>query len=162
MKKSKLFFYSQLYFITTLFWVALYENLTLFILTSGAAISIVTIYFTERYLLKDTFYNVLDFNMFSLLIYFINLLYEIYANALITIYQIITLQNNPDIVEIHTDLENYTKKCILANSITLTPGTITIDLEDNHLKVLWLDAKSKNPVIAGNLIKGKLERYLNI
>lgn len=162
MKKSKLFFYSQLYFITTLFWVALYENLTFFILTSGAAISIVTIYFTERYLLKDTFYNVLDFNMFSLLIYFINLLYEIYANALITIYQIITLQNNPDIVEIHTDLETYTKKCILANSITLTPGTITIDLEDNHLKVLWLDAKSKNPVIAGNLIKGKLERYLNI
>lgn len=162
MKKSKLFFYSQLYFITILFWVALYENLTPYIVISGAVTSVVTIYFTERYLLKETFYNVLDFNMFSLMIYFINLLYEIYANAIITIYQIITMQTNPDIVEIHTDLKDYTKKCILANSITLTPGTITIDLDDNHLKVLWLDAKSKNPVIAGNLIKGKLERFLNI
>ncbi|GAU77936.1 Na+/H+ antiporter subunit E [Fusibacter sp. 3D3] len=158
---NKAFFYGQFYLLMTLFWIALFENVHLMTLITGLIFSVLVIFFTEKYLLKDDFYQIIDFNAFKLLIYFFILLYEIYANAFVTIHQIITLQINPDIVEIHTDLKSNTQKCILANSITLTPGTVTIDLEGHTLKVLWLNAKSKNTVIAGNMIKGRFERFLN-
>ena len=159
--KNKYLFYSQLYLLTTLFWIALFEKADLITVLSGLILSIVIIIFTEKYLLKDSFYHLFSFNLLKLLVYFFILLYEIYANALITIYQIITLQVNPDIIEVHTDLKTNTQKSILANSITLTPGTVTIELGEKNLKVLWLNAKSKNSVIAGNIIKGKFENFLS-
>ncbi|MBF4694138.1 Na+/H+ antiporter subunit E [Fusibacter ferrireducens] len=159
--KNKYIFYSQLYLLTTLFWIVLFEKNDWITVISGLISSVAVIFFTEKYLLKKSFYQLLNFNILKIFIYFFVLLYEIYANALVTIYQIITLQINPDIVTLHTDLKTNAQKCVLANSITLTPGTVTIELERQTLKVLWLNAKNKNSVIAGNLIKGKLERFLS-
>ena len=48
-------------------------------------------------------------------------------------------QMEPVIVHVHTDLETETARMILANSITLTPGTITVSLTDDDLLVHCLD-----------------------
>lgn len=45
----------------------------------------------------------------------------------------------PVIVKIHTNLKTDTAKVMLANSITLTPGTITVSLADQELLVHCLD-----------------------
>ena len=45
----------------------------------------------------------------------------------------------PVIVKIHTNLKTEAAKVILANSITLTPGTITVSLADQELLVHCLD-----------------------
>lgn len=45
----------------------------------------------------------------------------------------------PVIVHVHTDLKSETARVILANSITLTPGTITVSMTDNDLLVHCLD-----------------------
>lgn len=45
----------------------------------------------------------------------------------------------PVIVKIHTDLKTETSRVILANSITLTPGTITVSLAGQELLVHCLD-----------------------
>lgn len=45
----------------------------------------------------------------------------------------------PVIVHVHTDLKSETARVILANSITLTPGTITVSLTDDDLLVHCLD-----------------------
>jgi len=45
----------------------------------------------------------------------------------------------PVIVRIHTDLKTETARVILANSITLTPGTITVSLTGQELLVHCLD-----------------------
>jgi multicomponent Na+:H+ antiporter subunit E len=34
---------------------------------------------------------------------------------------------------------------MLANSITLTPGTITVELTGNKLKVLWINKTTDDP-----------------
>jgi len=49
---------------------------------------------------------------------------------------------NPGIVIYETRLKNDTAKVILANSITLTPGTLTVDIIDNKLFIHWIDVKS--------------------
>ncbi len=45
----------------------------------------------------------------------------------------------PQIKVIHTDLKTEMGKTILADSITLTPGTITVDMKGNELTVHCLD-----------------------
>jgi multicomponent Na+:H+ antiporter subunit E len=46
---------------------------------------------------------------------------------------------DPVIVKIRTDLKTETARVLLANSITLTPGTITVSLTDQELLVHCLD-----------------------
>ena len=48
-------------------------------------------------------------------------------------------QMEPVIVHVHTDLKSETARVILANSITLTPGTITVSLTVDDLLVHCLD-----------------------
>ena len=48
---------------------------------------------------------------------------------------------DPVIVRFQTDLKSDAAKVALANSITLTPGTITIGLEGDELIVHALDAE---------------------
>lgn len=49
------------------------------------------------------------------------------------------LQPEPALAYFDTDLKTELAKVMLANSITLTPGTITVSLEENHYCVHCLD-----------------------
>ncbi len=49
---------------------------------------------------------------------------------------------NPGFVEIKTDLKREASKLFLANSITLTPGTLSIDAKGERLFIHWIDVKS--------------------
>ncbi|MEM9256304.1 MAG: Na+/H+ antiporter subunit E [Pseudomonadota bacterium] len=51
-----------------------------------------------------------------------------------------SLPIQPELVELDTQLESDAGKVILGNSITLSPGTVTIDLHENQLLVHCLTA----------------------
>ncbi len=46
---------------------------------------------------------------------------------------------NPHIVTVETRLQSALGKLLLANSITLTPGTLTVDVQGQQLQVHWID-----------------------
>ena len=48
-------------------------------------------------------------------------------------------EKEPVLVSFHTDLKSRAARVILANSITLTPGTITVNLMDDYYEVHCLD-----------------------
>ncbi len=48
---------------------------------------------------------------------------------------------NPGFVRIKTGLDSDVSKLILANSITLTPGTLSVDVEEDELLIHWVDVK---------------------
>lgn len=54
-------------------------------------------------------------------------------------YRVITGKINPGIIKIETDFEKDTSVTMLANSITLTPGTLTVDEDDGNLFVHWIN-----------------------
>ncbi len=67
----------------------------------------------------------------------------------------------PGIVKIRTALESTAARTLLANAITLTPGTLTVELVDGGwLYVHWLNVRSTDPVEAGTKIAASLERIL--
>ncbi len=51
---------------------------------------------------------------------------------------------NSGFVKIPTDIKSDVGKLTLANSITLTPGTISIDADDENVYIHWIDVKGKN------------------
>ena len=69
----------------------------------------------------------------------------------------------PGIVKVPVELESDYGQAALANAITLTPGTITLDIaEDGEGKtwyyIHWIDVRTADPAEAGKAIKGRLER----
>jgi multicomponent Na+:H+ antiporter subunit E len=67
---------------------------------------------------------------------------------------------NPGIVKVKTDLKSDLGKLTLANSITLTPGTLSIDVEDDHIYVHTVDVKRKTEVENSKNISGPFEKIL--
>ena len=72
---------------------------------------------------------------------------------------------NPGIVKIPVELESDYGLMALANSITLTPGTITMDIADDEEGKTWyyihcIDADAESaPEEKGEAIKGTLEKW---
>jgi len=51
----------------------------------------------------------------------------------------------PRLVRVPVDLRSGTARCVYANSITLTPGTVTVDVEDDGYLVHALDKSMTDP-----------------
>lgn len=68
----------------------------------------------------------------------------------------------PGIVKIRTKLTKDSAITVLTNSITLTPGTLTIDVnpETHDLYIHWIDVKSKDVEKNTKTIGGKFEKLL--
>ncbi len=71
-----------------------------------------------------------------------------------------SLPINPGIVVYETKLKNDTAKVILANSITLTPGTLTVDIVENNLFIHWIDVKSTDSLVIYREIGEAFEKIL--
>ena len=71
---------------------------------------------------------------------------------------------NPGIVKVPTEMKSAYGLAALSNSITLTPGTITMEVTEeegqNYLYVHWIDVQETDPEKAGEAIKGTLEKGL--
>lgn len=66
----------------------------------------------------------------------------------------------PGIVKVRTKLKTEMGKVFLANSITLTPGTFTIDLKDEFLYIHWINVRYRDIEEATQDIVGRFEKYL--
>jgi len=66
----------------------------------------------------------------------------------------------PGIVKIKTSLKTNTAKVFLANSITLTPGTMTCDIDGDYLYIHWIWVESTDIDRASQIIAQKFERFL--
>ncbi|HSN65792.1 MAG TPA: Na+/H+ antiporter subunit E [Fusibacter sp.] len=157
---NRIVYYAQLTLMMSLFWIILFEATSAVILISAPFIAVFSILLSEKYLLKESYYNLYPFNVLRLIRFTFFLFFEIFKSGLSIIPSIITGKSNPTFVEIGTELDRNMDLIILSNSITLTPGTITVDLEGQRLIVLWMNPLSDNSTKAGELIKGKLEKII--
>jgi len=75
------------------------------------------------------------------MVYPFYLIYNIYKNGFIVLFDIIKGSVKPKMVRVRINLKTGFAAGLLANSITLTPGTITVDKNSDELYVLFLDSK---------------------
>ena len=73
-----------------------------------------------------------------------------------------SLPINPGVVEVKTKLQSRIARVVLADSITLTPGTFTLEIKDDSLFIHWIDVQSTEIEESTKLIVGKFEKYLEV
>jgi len=72
-----------------------------------------------------------------------------------------SLPINPAVVEVRTGLESSLGKLLLANSITLTPGTLSVDVQGNRILVHWIDCTpGTDTETATQTIAASFERHI--
>ena len=92
--------------------------------------------------------------------YFIVLIWEIIKATIDVAIRTVNGNVDPIIVEIPTVLKRPVSQTVLANSITLTPGTLSIDLDSENqvIKVATIAPREKEEIIPfEKYIKGMLE-----
>ncbi len=158
--RVKNFFY--LFVLSVIIWLCLTSSLALEELVTGIGISFILAMF-----LVGTYYK-LNLPPFSLkrfgyfLMYIFVLFKEIVKANFDVAYRVIhpKMPIKPGIVVIKTNLKQDIAKLILANSITLTPGTFTLDIIGDKLLIHWINVKSDDMERTTNIIGKKFEKYL--
>jgi multicomponent Na+:H+ antiporter subunit E len=73
-----------------------------------------------------------------------------------------SLPIRPAMVEVRTALKSPLGKMLLANTITLTPGTLTVDVIDDRLLIHWVYCpEGMNTAQATEQIAARFEKYLS-
>jgi len=84
------------------------------------------------------------------IIYFLDLIYEIIKSTVDVVFNKIMRRDiDPVVIDVETVLERPVSQTILANSISLTPGTLSIDLDSENkiIKVAAISPRSKEDII---------------
>lgn len=123
-------------------WLILNGKVTVEICVLGAGVSAALFLFICRFMDYSLKKELLLFRLLPLLIKYFGVLVEEIVKANICVLKIIVspeLQPEPALVYFDTEFRTGIAKVMLANSITLTPGTITVSVEENHFCVHCLD-----------------------
>lgn len=131
-----------MYIIFFLIWVIFNGQFTLEIAAFGAAIAGIMYWFICRFFNYDPKTDLfLGKRLFQILHYVFVLVREI-IKVNFEVIRMITSSRyeiEPAVVRFKTDLKTSFTRILLANSITLTPGTITVSLENDEYVVHCLD-----------------------
>lgn len=131
-----------MYIIFLLLWILLNGQFTWEIVCFGIVIAGVMYAFVCKFLDYSLEKDILLFRkMPYILAYILILIWEIIKANMDAIRLSLSVRNevDPVIVRFRTDLKSRAARVALANSITLTPGTITVALEEDELIVHALD-----------------------
>ena len=146
-----------------LFWIALNSGVGKEILISGAVVGIVT----AVLLFRTGLFEEMKFNpraIAALIAWFFVFLWELIKSNVDVMSRVVTpkVRINPAIVEVKTSLKSRLGRLALANSITLTPGTLTVDIDGESLFIHWIDARVTDVEGATRKIVEKFEKHLEV
>ncbi len=123
----------------------------------GISVSLIVAAVTCHILCRSRDYRMLNpVRWFIMLLYTIPLFVEMVKANFDVAYRVITGRIEPAIVKITPDLKTDLGITFLANSITLTPGTLTVEVDNDksELYIHWIKM-GKNPTenISGRFVK---------
>lgn len=168
MNKFKFFSVFSTFILCYLCWILFTLTFTSQELAVGAVISLVVALFSARFLIHEKPLYIFKPNRFFNLIYYCLFVFtkELWKANVDVAKRALNpkLPINPGIVKVPTELKSEYGLAMLANSITLTPGTITMDIVEengkNYCYIHWIDVATTKGKEAGQAIKGTLERWI--
>ena len=160
--RLKNFFYLFTFLIAI--WLALTTTFQWQELSVGIFISLVLALFLNKNYLKLGLPPISIKRIIFFILYISVLFIEIVKANLDVAYRIIhpKMPIKPGIVIIKTKLKQDIAKMILANSITLTPGTFTLDIKGDELLIHWIYVRSEKMDESTKIIGQKFEKYLKV
>jgi multicomponent Na+:H+ antiporter subunit E len=154
--------YVIFFLLCMLMWLALTLNLTPANILTGLGVSLITtLLFGKMYVDHvQKFLQPRRYLWFTLYLFIFT--WECIKANFDVAYRVLHpgLPVKPGIVRVPVQLKSDMAKTMLANSITMTPGTITVDILENELYVHWIYVSSQDPSKYVEKISGRFEKYI--
>lgn len=177
LKKAKFSAFLSTMIVCFIFWLLLTGQIvsifkgeaSIEVLIAGILASIIISLFSARFFIHEkAFYLFNPLKILCLLFYSIFIFgWELIKANIDMAFRALKpgkLKINPGIVKVPTKLKSEYGLSMLANSITLTPGTITMDIVDQgdetFLYIHWINVTVTDENEAGEAIKGTLEKWV--
>ncbi|WP_432402954.1 Na+/H+ antiporter subunit E [Wukongibacter sp. M2B1] len=149
---------NKLFFILLIFWMLFTFNFSYLNLIAGTAVCFIITRLSYAILYNKKRYSLKIPRIKVMIKYFFNLMLEIYKSSFSYMIRIIKKDCEPFIVEVELKVKDPLVITIISNSITLTPGTLTVDINDNKLTVLALKNCDDREMVVRTEIKEKFEK----
>lgn len=152
----------SIFFVLMIIWILINNSFDLEIVAVGAVLSVLlAIVFGRRMDVLNEF-KFTPKAFYYVTIYVLSFFIELVKSNLDVAIRVIkpSLPINPGIVKVKTVLKSKIGRLTLTNSITLTPGTLTVDIEDDILYIHWIDVESEDIEVATEKIVRKFEKTL--
>ncbi len=144
-------------------WVMLTDTSRSELLFGGiTALVVVFLFHNKLSVLEDV--KLSPKSLIYMFMYFFVFMWELLKSNIDVALRVIKpeLPINPGIVKVRTTLKSPLGRAFLANSITLTPGTLTVEMKDEYFYIHWIDVTSDNIEGATRSIVSNFEKYLEV
>jgi len=133
-------------------------------LIAGVAVILLLMLIFFRQLAVFGEYKLTLKSIFYSIIYIFVFLFALIRSNLDVAFRVLNpkLPINPGIVKVKTSLKSRTGRLVLANSITLTPGTLTVETRGDYFYIHWIDVESGDVEKATHEIVSTFEKYLEV
>ena len=154
--------YVTLFILSLIFWLLLTFKITLPNIIVGSVASIICSAIFTRFFVINVYKLLQPHRYYWFIIYLFVFIWECIKANLDVAYRVLhpAMPIRPGIVKVRTTLKSDLGKTLLANSITMTPGTITVDIIGEYLYIHWIYVRSEDPEIYTGMITGAFEKYI--
>lgn len=154
--------YITVFILSLIFWLLITFNLSVPNLIVGAVASGICSLIFTRFFIINVYKLLQPHRYFWFVIYLLVFIWECIKANLDVAYRVLhpKMPIRPGIVKVKTTLKSDLARTLLANSITMTPGTISVDIIDDYLYIHWIYVRSEDPEVYTGLITGAFEKYI--
>jgi multicomponent Na+:H+ antiporter subunit E len=154
--------YIALFILSLIFWLLLTFKLTIPNIIVGTVASLICSLLFGRFFITNVYKLLQPQRYYWFIIYLLVFIWECIKANLDVAYRVLhpAMPIRPGIVKVKTTLKSDLAKMLLANSITMTPGTISVDIIDDNLYIHWIYIRSEDPEVYTSIITGAFEKYI--
>jgi multicomponent Na+:H+ antiporter subunit E len=154
--------YVTVFILSMILWLLITFEFTTANLAVGAVASLITAAIFGRYYFHNVYKFLQPRRWFWFIVYLVTFLWACIKANFDVAYRVLhpAMPIKPGIVKVRTTLRSEFARTLLANSITMTPGTITVDMIDDVLYVHWIYIRSEDPAVYTRMVTGRFEEYI--
>ncbi len=154
--------YLAFFILGLVFWLLLTFRVTLPNVIVGSAASLICTLIFAKYFFENTGKLINPRRWYWFLIYLAIFIWSCIKANFDVAYRVLhpRMPIKPGIVKVRTSLKSDFARMLLANSITMTPGTLTVDIVGDDYYIHWIYIRSEDPETYTRIITGVFEKYI--
>ena len=154
--------YVTVFILSLIFWMLVTFRFTVSNLVVGSIASLISSLIFTRFFIRNIYKLLQPGRYFWFVIYLAVFIWECIKANFDVAYRVLHpgMPIRPGIVKVKLELKSELARTLLANSITMTPGTIAVDIIGDDMYVHWIYVKSEDPETYRKMITGKFEKYI--
>lgn len=150
----------KFFIVMLILWFLFNFNVELRTIVFGVAISFFVSVFTYEVLYDENGFKFQGVRFGKLFLYFFILFYEIFKSSILYVINLAKKTYEPVVFKLTLDHLTPIQVAIVANSITLTPGTISIEVVGHTIFVMVLADPNTSHEALAKPIRDRFEKFL--